>query len=456
MKILPGRRPLRTSSLGPRSATPSRIHRTLPRARRGVITIYVAIFGLVLVGFLALGIDAAYTVHTLQELHVAADASALAAAARVKTDTPGSGFAATRQAAVDTALLNDAANAGVQLDPNPANAATGDVVVGWWDPVTKQFHEYDPLVGLHDAVRVRARRTSSSLGGKLSLFFGGIFGTPDVDVSRSSTAQVAPPLDPYILVLRPTQSGSLYMNGNPSLSVPNGAVQVDSNAPQGLDGVGNPSITAKRIRVCGPTVTSAGNFTPTPRVNSPYLPDPLASLPSPTIPPSYLPPITGTGTYPPGYYSHISLTGQAIATLQPGIFVIAKGSGHKNKGIELKGGSQLLGSGVMLYLHDGGRIDIGGNASMILTPPLSGTYQGVCVFQARGNASVCSIQGNGTYDVLGTMYHPAGGLDFGGGPGRTVGRIITWTMSMNGNGSYLITGQGFLPPPGPEYVFLVE
>src|SRR5678815_5518874 len=106
---------------------------------------------------------------------------------RAETDPtdPSNPFTATRQAAIEVALANLAANLSVKIDPNTSNDPNGDIVIGQWDKAGLVFF---PDLIAPNAVKVRAHRTDDNADGKLALMFGPVFGWDDSDVGVSATA----------------------------------------------------------------------------------------------------------------------------------------------------------------------------------------------------------------------------------------------------------------------------
>jgi Flp pilus assembly protein TadG len=422
-----------------------------PASRRGAIAIYVAIAAFLLIGFLGLSLDFAYLRSTTQELQAAADAAALAAAQELENDGPETMYALVRQAALDVALANSTANDGVQLDPNTANDPAGDVVIGVWDSTTGTF---TPTTEDPDAVRVVARRTASSLGGKVALFFGEIFDVPEAELARSATARLGAVGDAVILVLHPTEKGSFDMRGNARLSAPGGRIHIDSSHGCALNMNGapdTPRLTAGRINVVGGACAPQGSCSPLPRTGQDYVPDPLAAVPQPD--PSTMTNrggILGPGTYEPGYYPLGIAFNNGEAFLNPGVYVIGP------PGIDLQGDGIIRGEEIMLFLDLGAKISISGNApGLDISAPSSGTYHGISVFQHRQNTLAAEISGGGLFDVRGTMYQKTAHLEMDGNVDRRIGRIIINTQLLRGDGRYNITGEG-PPPTGPKRSYLVK
>jgi hypothetical protein len=132
---------------------------------------------------------------------------------------------------------------------------------------------------------------------------------------------------------------------------------------------------------------------------SPAIPDPLRFMADPTGG------VTGScsaNTCNPGVYSS-TLSLNATTTLNPGVYIL-------NGGIKVTGNNtKITGNGVMLFIGDGGSFDLGGGSNVNLTPPTSGPYKNILVFQSRTNNSALKITGGSSAGLTfgGILYAPA-------------------------------------------------
>lgn len=83
---------------------------SLRNSRRGAVAVYVAVFAVLILALVGLMLDTAFVRMTNQELQIAADAAALAAAQKLPADGTDPQNTLSRQAAIDTALANVAAS----------------------------------------------------------------------------------------------------------------------------------------------------------------------------------------------------------------------------------------------------------------------------------------------------------------------------------------------------------
>jgi len=70
-----------------------------------------------------------------------------------------------------------------------------------------------------------------------------------------------------------------------------------------------------------------------------------------------------------------------------------------------------------------------------MTPPSSGIYKGLTLFQERAATQSMSISGNGSFYVTGTFYTAGGLLNVtGNGAGQIGSQYISLLLDINGGG----------------------
>ena len=266
----------------------------------------------------------------------------------------------------------------------------------------------------------------------------------DTNFTSSTASSGSIAISQSIIVLDPTAGAALSLSGSASIDIA-GAVVIDSSSTTAILAKGNTSVTAGAILIHGDD-KQKGNatLTPAPITGAPTISDPLAGLPLPALPTGLsnlgAEVIKGTSvvTLQPGLYSQISISGKAKVTLNPGTYVIQGGgfsaignsivtigSGTSlialGQGIAVDGSANVSGSGVTLFnlgsgytgTTDGGSfgsISLRGNGTISLTPPSSGTYAGILIYQARDNSAAMTLAGNAMVGVTGTIYAPAAAL----------------------------------------------
>jgi hypothetical protein len=156
------------------------------KKQRGAVIIIFALCLFLLIGLAAFAIDFGYLYTTRSELQNVADAAALAGArylGAVYMDLDPSQMA-TYEFSINqvyalaieaVATQNQAARKSISIDIN-------DVVIGLWDPEKSTDDIWYETTKRPDAVRVIARRDSTSINGAISTFLGRIFGKQEMDV----------------------------------------------------------------------------------------------------------------------------------------------------------------------------------------------------------------------------------------------------------------------------------
>ncbi|MFH2011514.1 MAG: pilus assembly protein TadG-related protein [Pseudomonadota bacterium] len=164
--------------------------------QRGVTAVIVALVAVILFSFAALAIDIGYSLVTKNELQNVADAAALAAARQLGANYSGIDPENQSQyivdpleliaVAKDVALQNQAGGKFITI--NDGDGLTGDIVIGQWNASTRTL---TPGLSFPDAVRVIARRDSSTVEGPITTFFARIFGRDTVNVNAVATAALS-------------------------------------------------------------------------------------------------------------------------------------------------------------------------------------------------------------------------------------------------------------------------
>ncbi|HUY32931.1 MAG TPA: PKD domain-containing protein [Pirellulales bacterium] len=287
----------------------------------------------------------------------------------------------------------------------------------------------------------------------------------DGSLTGATSAPFAITPNTGLLLLDPTGQGALNVNGSGSFSLSGlGAIVVDSSSAGAVNVAGHGAISASELDITGaPGVANDGTGTVQGVVNAGVAAtaDPLASLPAPAQPATVGTAVnySGTVTLQPGtYVGGIHVSGTSNVTLISGIYYLEGG------GFVVSGGATVTGNGVMLYnatgnggdngldetngQNDGaGGIHVRGNASVTLTPPTSGTYEGVAIFQARTLSIPVRLAGDATWNIAGTVYVPTAAMHVSGHEttdnailvGGSGAEFIAQDMFVSGHASFTLT-----------------
>ncbi len=279
--------------------------------------------------------------------------------------------------------------------------------------------------------------------------------TTDFQAS-SSSIQVTDQASIYIL--NTSASAALTLTGSAAIKVP-GMVEVDSSSSSAVQLSGAAKITASGIGIVGGSqVTGSALFSVTPTKIASFT-DPLAALP--------VPPATDLKTYAavniggvtvetigPGIYPSISVSGSAKLTMTAGIYVIDGG------GLVVSGAGSLTGSAVMIYnagsnYNGGTGSSFGGitlsSGSFSLSPPTSGTYAGISIFQSSDNTKPIAISGAVLANLGGgVVFAPAAVMNIGGSAqigtaGTSVSPLIVSELVLSGAAGAYQLAQGATP-----------
>ncbi|HEV3080238.1 MAG TPA: Ig-like domain-containing protein, partial [Gemmataceae bacterium] len=273
---------------------------------------------------------------------------------------------------------------------------------------------------------------------------------------------------PAFLLLDPSAESSLEVSGNGVVQAPGGIGVVDSANRSAVQVSGNGYLSASELDIVGaPGMDISGNGKIQAMVHTGIAsqPDPLASLPVPQQPATTFTASKFSGDLYPGTYENgIDISGKATVTLHPGLYYV-KG------GLEISGQAHVTGAGVVIYVspqkgQDG--LEMSGDAVLTLSPPTSGTYKGITLFQARAAQEEIELTGNAQLNLVGTIYAAGGQLEITGngqlnGAGDSAdfigSQFIGSDMKASGNGQITLDARDFnaltltvnlSPTPGME------
>lgn len=269
-----------------------------------------------------------------------------------------------------------------------------------------------------------------------------------------------------IICLNPTGKGSLNAAGNGTITVVGAPVQVNSNNYSAMIANGNGFMKADQFLVTGSpgyTTPGGGEFVGPIVPNSEPIPDPLANLPPPD-----------PGAMPIQSKNKFQQSGNKTTTLQPGVYIggISASGGTLNLspgiyymqggGFNIGGQANLNGQGVLIYnapQSTSDKIAISGQGSIVLSPPMTGPYQGILLFQDRSSTAPVNISGSSgvTMNITGTFYAASAVLNVtGNGDQQTIGsQYISYDLVLGGNGTYFCSWSPDLTP-GTREIILVE
>jgi len=380
-----------------------------------------------ILGVLALSLEGGLLLSERRTAQATADAAAMAAAAdfyynyyaNKGVDSGGTAYNSAMYTASQNGYTNDLTNTKVVVNiPPKSGPYTG--MAAYTEVIVEYYHTrgFSSLFGA-DKVPVRARAVS---------------------VGKPNAGEFG------ILVLDPSSKSAFNAGGGGTVTVKNTPIIVDSSSSEGSIANGGTTISAPSYYLAGNYTTSGGGqFTGTINTGMRPVPDPLADLPVPD--PSTMIKqqnkkvqlTSGTTILYPGVYKGgISASSTANVVMMPGIYYMDAG------GFQFTGQGSLSGDGVMIYNYpgngNGNGVDLSASGSVHLTPPTSGIYQGLTLFQDRTSSVPASISGGSNMDVTGTFYFAGALLTVtgSGGVANFGSQYISYDLNVQGSGTVYV------------------
>lgn len=392
-----------------------------------------------LIGFTALAIDGGMVYSERRRAQNAADSGVLAAAlAKIQSQN------------LHTAALNRTTSNGYESSWGPCDPAGADCTLGtgsrWTVEVTNPPRVGD-FAGDPDYIRVVIRTEVETAFAHM--FFKDELRTTVEAVSRVWPVQNIVP--GYALYgATKTECKGVWFAGTGDTSITGGSVFSNSDADSVscesgvVDGTGDITVgpAPANIQVVGGfDLGGSGSVSPMP-VDEGVPQDNLRPMPAPDCSglPDFGTKSVNAGkseTLDPGRYSSISFKAGASVTLNPGMYCI-----YGSKGFTGNGGS-IGGSGIMIYLQDGG-FDLGGNSlvaltaeddSGVLVDPSDNDWRGMLVYVDPNNSNPVTLTGNTGTSYTGTVFAASSDCTING-TGDNIGllssQIICNTVKITG------------------------
>jgi hypothetical protein len=400
--------------------------------RRGALALLVACCLIALLSVVAIALDGGLLFEDRRRAQAAADAAALAAAnelfrSYVKeqgSDESGTAAASALAVAAANGFDDDSADCDVTVHIPPTSG---------------------PFTGQDGYAEVLIQYSQTR-------YFSRLFGSDTIPISARAVARGAwTVVGNGIICLDRSAEAALHNHGNGMITVNDAPIIINStNAVAGLGEGANAKLEAPEINFGGGYSTLEGaQFIGTINTGVRPIPDPLRFLPVPnpntlpkgTMTSELLTTVSGvTKTYylTPGVYPRgLSFSGQESVVMAPGIYYMEDG------GFSFSGQGSLLGEGVMIYnaaTDNGDQISITGQGVVKLTPPTSGPYKGLTIFQDRNANVTVKVAGNGLFDIEGGFYAANAPVLVEGNGDKSIGsQYICRTLDVGGNGAFTVT-----------------
>ena len=470
-----------------------------------LVALGMSIFLLAAIGF---AVDGAHLYAQRQMAQTAADAAAQAGVMSIFEGTNGSGTAAFSTSSTFTCSTTDAKTPCVYASQNGFGGTTADGVT-----IDFPGAAAAPGVALANDFPVNVVRATVTRNVNTTILR--LLGPTVTQIKAVAVAAITSVVAPVpILVMHPTLTGALSTNGGPLITIcggPHRSIQVNSNDPNSsasngakgtidLSHAGPPDPgdcstgTGADFGDFGgpssPAFTFKGGSTGTYQQPAPPLPDPLLSVPVPSVPSAAPAPVAiANGVsgcpigskkqcylYAPGAYpSGLVLKNQA-AIMESGIYYLQSNGLSCQANCDMymatgypftytdptSGTTSTWSSNVMFYntgplvggFANAGSFQVGANGNITLTgSPPDSPFKGILFFQDRNSVAntgknAHSLGGGGGLTLVGTIYitNKKGTMladskhyqevDLQGTPGSATtvqGEIIVGTLSLGGN-----------------------
>jgi len=411
--------------------------RLIRKKRKGAVVVLAALCMTVLIGLAALTIDIGMKHDRLRHLRGTVDACAMAGAADLFKYWRSNHGTDPNNTAKNSVLAIAQANGYT----NNLNGTIVDVQI---PPTTGQF------IGKAGYVEVNITYQQQRL-------FSGVFSSdPLISKARAVAHASHDEVSDGIIVLDMHAKSSFNAHGGGNITIHGAPVVVDSDHAQAAitNGSIGSQVRAKQFRITGGYIESGSSFfadengfLPAPMLlGTRPTPDPLTYLPAPVK--SSMPTGTKTSqnlpgggkqyTLTPGVFTGgLSFSSQDAVTMQPGIYYL------DNCGFSFSGQGSLIANQVMIYNDpnngNSANISITGQGVVQMSPPTTGTYMGVLVFQKRTATVPINVAGSGHYQVGGTFYAANALVSVSGNGDSYIGsQYISKQLDLGGTGGLRI------------------
>ena len=344
--------------------------------------------------FIWLGVEFGLVLRAGNQAKIAADAVALAAAARLPA-----GFDAVAADATAAAAANRAPDGPVSITIIDGNDASSDLLFGYWDESTSTFV---PDVQNRTAVQATVRFAADNANGAPGIMLSGLFELGFIDLQRTSVAVYNPPSQATTLLAR-----RLFASEDATIDA-FGGVSVTRASPNGnaVSVTGNAWLETSILRVAGPGIApgSENGIGGEVFINATVPDDPYADITRPTVPSSAeSDPGSGSGTITvtPGWYPN-------GLTLTTGTYDLSDGIFHLGGvGLDVSGSAAVVGTGGLIHLVDpGSRITLSGSGSITGTSyQAAGDWLGVSIVGSAQNND-WTLESSSFVDVEGLVIAP--------------------------------------------------
>ena len=358
--------------------------------RRGFSTIQLVFLFPVLLMFAWMAVEIGIVVRSANKAKTAADAIALAAAARY-ADGPD----VVRADALAAAATNIGPNGPIVVLIPEGPAGGGDVQFGVWD---EDFRAFSSNQNGGPAARVTVRFAADHPNGAPSFIFNGFFDLSPVTLERTSIAVYNPPRHITSLLVVADSGTGIDMEGSARISA-RGGVTVASNSQLAVRLVGGARMEVPIVRVPGTIDETSGTHIDGAIKNLTDIPDdPFANAAIPIMTAGFAEAIDHDGMgftrVGPGVHLGLVASGGNVI-LDPGLHQFAGGISLSGSAVlELDAATIQLAEGAAINLADSSSIIGKGSASMPSWPGHWMVQRGASTEWRIADTAVLAVNGH--------------------------------------------------------------
>jgi Flp pilus assembly protein TadG len=399
-------------------------------AQRGFSSANTVIWLPVIIMMTWLALEVALLYRWAYRAQAAADAAALAAAARYRDG---------RETASDDAVAAAGATRGpagpITIDVGNGTSGGEDLEFGLWDEDTRTFTG-DPVDG-GEAVRVTVRFVPGHPNGAPTMILGGLFTPGGVSMTRRSTAVFVPPRHETSMLVTSPLGTTLALQGTSVLSS-RGGVSLVTNSSDAATIASGARASVAVLRAAGALSEQSEDAVDGAVEPGATIPDdPFAAVSVPVIDGSAAAPIaldpSGDTSVAPGVHAGLAAAGGTIV-LQPGL--------HQFVGpVSLQGPATLQLRDATIQLDAGVALAMGGSATVSGTPAaVVAGWEGVFLL-SRGDLASWSFDGDSVVDVNGLLYAPGADIAVQGAAGLRPASSIVRTVTATDAATIVLNGE---------------
>lgn len=389
-------------------------------SQAGSVAIQVAVSLAVLIGMVALGTEITFVMLKHRQMQSVADSAALGSATALAAGYP---------ADYTLEALAIAASAGF------VNGVDGVNVTVVYPPIIGSY------AGNTGAIQVTVSQPQTL--GMVSLFRTGAF-----EVTANAVALVGGSGSYCVLQLSQSTTTGVSISNGATVNLSQCGLAVDAKGSSALSVTGGSTLNALTVSVSGgASVSNGGVINATKRVQTyqAAVDDPYSGIAEPTFSGcDYSSKVIGYKSsrqyLTPGVYCNgLKFGNGAIVTLNPGVYVIDRGT------FDVSGGTNLTATGVTIFLtsktgSNYAKVTLGGGAIITMATPTTGAMAGILFFGDRDAplTNSHSFAGGISPSLTGAIYFPSQTVVFSNGVSNPTGctQLIAGKIQFTGGATF--------------------